>query len=149
MNTSYNRVVTTYNNGITEVVDYSNSIEVGFTKEKKEVIKSNGRVKLGRIKGKKKGFNEKNVFINALRAKKKIRQLCNNNSDLLTKFITLTFAIDITENDIKLANSLFSKFIYINYSMRPNMLDFFYVHIRNITQHVIVNNTFLGKFGNT
>lgn len=137
MNTSYNRVVTTYNNGITEVVDYSNSIEVGFTREKKEVIKSYGRVKLGRIKGKKKGFNEKNVYINALRAKKKIRQLCNNNVDLLTKFITLTFAIDITETDIKLANSLFSKFIKrLEYSVNQKVE---YLCVPELTQKGIIH----------
>ena len=52
---SYNRVVTRYENGITEVVDYEYTLEYGYTRisPDSEKIKSNGRVKLGRIKGKK------------------------------------------------------------------------------------------------
>lgn len=108
----YNRVVTFYENGIVEVVDYSKNIEVGSVRQPKENIITNSRVKLGRVKGKTKNFNEDNVFKNCCRAKKKIRQLCNNNAHLLTKFLTLTFADQsITEDKIKLANSFYSKFI--------------------------------------
>ena len=108
----YNRVITFYENGIVEVVDYSKKIEVGTARSIKKEVKSNSRVKLGRVKGKKSNFNADNVYKNCCRAKKKIRQLCNNNSHLLTKFITLTFADQsITEDKIKLANSFYSKFI--------------------------------------
>lgn len=122
---SYNRVVTRYQNGITEVVDYENTLEYGYTRCKQDnnSCKSNGRVKLGRVKDKKKDFKEHNIYKNSLRAQKKIRQLCNNNSPLLTKFITLTFALDIT--DISYANNLFKKFILrLNYHFKKNNNDF-------------------------
>ena len=110
---SYNRIVTRYENGITEVIDYEKTIDVGYKRQVEEVakVRSNGRVKLGRVKGKKSGFKEENIFKNSVRAKKKIRSLCNNNAYILTKFITLTFADVFKEHDLLQANSIYSKFI--------------------------------------
>lgn len=124
---SYNRVVTRYKNGITEVIDYENILEVGYSRvsHHEEKFKSNGRVKLGRIKNKKSDFKHNNLVKNSYRAKKKITSLCNNNCDILDKFITLTFADTFYESDITNANYLFKKFINrLNYSIKKSIENF-------------------------
>lgn len=124
---SYNRVVTRYENGITEVVDYEVSLDYGYKRvpHHEEKFKSNGRVKLGRKKDKKSDFKVNNVLKNCYRAKKKITSLCNNNHNTLDKFITLTFAETYTESDIKQANYLFKKFIQrLNYQMSKKIENF-------------------------
>lgn len=115
----YNRVVTRYKNGITEVKTYQYYQRYGYSVEK-ERSKMKGLVtfknELGRKKNKKSDFQEINVFKNCMRAKSKIRSLCNENSYLLTKFLTLTFAGDFTEDKIDEANKIFKKFIQrLNY----------------------------------
>lgn len=112
----YNRVVTRYKNGITEVKTYQDYQRYGYTR-KKEKPKHRGLVtfksekQLGRKKGKTQDFQEVNVYKNVLRAKSKIRALCNENSHLLTKFLTLTFASDFTEDKINDANKILSNFL--------------------------------------
>lgn len=110
---SYDRVVTRYNNGITEVVDYENVIELGYTREKKikHTISQISNVSFGRKKGKFSDFDDKNVQKNVFRATKKVRSLCNHYGHLLTKFYTLTYAFNISENDFSESNNLFKKFI--------------------------------------
>lgn len=151
---SYNRVVTRYQNGTTEVIDYEIPQEYGYTRIKKDnnLLKSNGRVKLGRKKDKKSDFKEINVFKNSVRAQKKIRQLCNNNPLLLHKFITLTFAAVFKEHDIKQANYLYKKFCQrLEYFVRKNIPDFKLEYLcvpeltkeGNIHYHMLCNIPFI------
>ena len=118
----YNRVVTRYANGITEVKTYQYYQRYGYSVDKVDK-KHQGLVsfksdvkKHGRIKGKKDNFKEVNVYKNVHRAKSKIRQLCNNNGNLLTKFLTLTYADSFLEKDLSLSNQIFtpllSKLLY-------------------------------------
>lgn len=133
---SYNRVVTRYKNGITEVIDYEFSQEFGYTRQViPDKNKSNGRVRYGRIKNKKEDFNEVNVFKNCVRAQKKIRALCNNNESLLNKFLTLTFACPHGFSDIQDANYKFKKFCQrLNYRLKKNGLTFEYLCVPELTK---------------
>lgn len=110
--------MTRYENGITEVKTYQYYQRYGYNVPKQEK-RHNSLVtfsNLGRKKGKKSNFNEQNVFKNSIRAKSKIRELCNNNLSLLTKFLTLTFAGEFKEENINETNLIFKKFIQrLNY----------------------------------
>lgn len=112
----YNRVVTRYKNGITEVKTYQFYQRYGYTVEKNKpkhqsLVSFKNNNKLGRKKGKMKDFDEVNVYKNVVRAKSKIRALCNENSHILTKFLTLTFAGDFKEDKINEANKILSNFL--------------------------------------
>lgn len=142
----YNRVVTRYRNGITEVKNYQYYQRYGYS-VKKEKSKHKGLVTfksdLGRKKGKKSDFNEVNVYKNCIRAKSKIRALCNENSHILTKFLTLTFAEECyTEEKIDEANKLFKKFI-MRLSYKYGKVEYLCVpeltKIGRIHYHVLCN----------
>lgn len=110
----YNRVVTQFKNGITEVKTYEYYQRIGYSVVREKNTHQSlvtFKSELGRKKGKKENFNEVNVYKNVLRAKKKIRELCNENYDILTKFLTLTFAGNFTEDRINDANKILSKFL--------------------------------------
>lgn len=152
---SYNRVVTRYENGITEVIDYEFSQEYGYTRQVNNIDKpkTNGRVKIGRIKNKKDDFKQVNVFKNCVRAQKKIRMLCNNNQSQLTKFLTLTFASPHGFSDIQLANYKFKKFCQrIDYRLKKQGLKFEYLcvpeltKVGNIHYHLLCNLPYIDVY---
>ena len=110
----YNRVVTRFANGITEVKTYQYYQRYGYTIDRqgsKHQSLVSFKNDVGRKKGKKDNFSQVNVNKNVLRAKSKVRQLCNHNSHLLIKFLTLIYAGNYTEERINETNNHVKNFI--------------------------------------
>lgn len=103
----YNRKVRIFRNGDVELVDYQYPQKVGTQREPKENGCASGRKK----GGEKSQFNEANIIKNMYRARAKVRDLVLENADILTKFFTLTYADDVTEQSFDWSSKQFNKFI--------------------------------------
>lgn len=119
---------------VLEVYDYKISVKTGFTGGK------GGRKKEGvSIDPEETEINREKVLS---RARRDLRRIVNSNIEKYSKFLTLTFAENIT--DVKSANREFSKFIMrLNYNLKIKVLYSAVIEFQKrgaVHYHVILYN---------
>lgn len=119
---------------VLEVYEYKNPVKYGYSGGK------GGRKKADTVKSEESEENREKVLS---RARKDLRRIVNSNIEKNSKFLTLTFAENIT--DIKSANYEFNKFIKrLNYKLEYKVAYSAVVEFQKrgaVHYHVILYNT--------